>query len=123
MAEIAFEQRAQIVEGAVSLFRWPRTGLTLAGGDTGAWLRLPGRNDKTVQVMGTLPGDVTIEGTLEDETPTSPSPLNDSRGETFPLIFTGPDIRTVMEGVTQIRPTVAGVGGSVIVLLRCERPG
>jgi hypothetical protein len=123
VAEIEWELLETWAMGSVSLYRWPKTGQTFGAGDTGKWLKAPGRNDKTVHVYGAFGGTVTIQGTLEHESPANPFTCNDSRGEGNPLTFTTTDGRTVLENIVQIRPLMgAGITGVTVLLLAVSTP-
>lgn len=118
MATIQAEELRGPHDGHVKEWKWAG----LAAGDVGSWVTLPIKADKSVHLLGTFGGTVTIEGTLEPDTPTSAIALNDSRGEGNPLTFTAPDIRTVLDNVMQIRPNAGAGVASVTVLLLAVRP-
>lgn len=82
----------------------------LAAGDTGAPVSLSDYADRSVQVTGTFNGStVTIQGTNNG---IDWNTLNDALGN--PLTFTTAGLKSVLENVAQIRPSVAG--GTAIAL-------
>jgi hypothetical protein len=118
VAVIAWEQVADLgAKGSLELYR---TATALAAGDSTTALKVPGLNDKTVQVFGSTIGTITIEGTLE---PTAVNwfGMNDSRGEGNPLVFTIADGRTALENVVNLRAVASGLAAGVTVYVLCAR--
>lgn len=110
MAEIAAvkEVLSDFYGDQAHLVTWP-----LANGDSGVPLKMPGNNDRSVQVEGTFGagGTLLIEGSNDG---TNWRTLTDPQGN--PLSFTTAKIEAITELTKFIRPRVsAGDGTTALV--------
>ena len=117
MAVIAWQKETTPFDGgALALFKW----LAMAAGDTGQPISCGAYPDKTVHVLGTFGGTVTIQGTLDPAAGTYAT-LNDPQGNA--LTYTAEKIENVLEHVYLIRPSVGAGAGPVDVWLLCATGG
>ena len=119
MAEVAatYEQADDGKAGGKATGAFIVTWGPLANGDTGSWERFAAYPDKSIHVYGTFgAATVTIQGTNETGTPAQTPTLNDPQGNA--LTYTSERLEQLLENVNQIRPSVAGGGGTTSLTVK-----
>lgn len=103
------------------LIQW--TGLL--NGDNGNYLVMPHIEDYCVQIFGTfgVGGSISLQGSLETGTPTSPETLVDPTNAA--LTFTAHGLKQVLPLVYAVRPIVTAGDGttSLTCIIRVISPG
>jgi len=114
MAVIA-PTRIQHGANGQDVFEWAG----LQNGDTGGWLVIAGKNDKSVHAYGTwgAGGNVRMEGSLETGTPSNPATLHDPSVTALNLT-TSVSTNAILEHLHQIRPNVTAGDGTTSLTVR-----
>ena len=117
------EATFEMDDDGVAKITWPN----LLNGDTGAWVRAGRFADKTVGVitntLGTTPA-ITIEGSQNGGTDVGE--LHDPQGGLLSAALTGStlnDLEVISESPEVIRPTLAGVGSDLTVIITAPTRG
>lgn len=91
----------------------------LSEGDTAQSIRIPGVDDRAVQVFGTFGGaTVTVEGSIQDQA-TVFATLKDKHGNL--LSFTDAGLEQIAGLVTHIRPAITGGTGAEVTVVFLAR--
>src|SRR5712692_3764843 len=101
------------------IFEWS----PMVVGDTGDWLVIAGKNDKSVHVYPAsggawgVGGNVRMDGTLETESPQNPATLHDNT--VTPLNLTSTlTTNVILEHLFQVRPNVTAGDGTTKLTVR-----
>lgn len=117
MAVIRWQKTVTPFDGqSLALFAW----LAMTASDTGQPIACGAYPDKTVHVLGTFGGTVTIQGTHDPNAGTWTT-LADPQGNA--LTFTAERMENVLEHSYLIRPSVGAGVSSVDVWLLCATGG
>lgn len=87
---------------------------SMANGDTGAAVRYPKHNDKSIQVTGTFGtgGSVAVEGSNDE---TNFAALRSPDSSTIAITSAG--VRAVLENTVQVRPHVTAGDGTTALIV------
>jgi len=79
----------------------------MKSGDVGRSLDISNQSDRTIQVTGTFSG---ASATLKGSNNPGPSPLYDTLRDPFNslLVFTGEDLKQILEVPHRVRPEISG---------------
>lgn len=117
MGIVSFIDENPGAQGAMAIIQW--SGLT--GGDTGQPMAYSNLADKTVQILGTIGGNITIEGSNDTNVILNPGSavwqtLTDNLGN--PLSFSSAGIKLIAESPRYLRPNcAAGTTNAIVIII------